>query len=109
MISTIFLSLSSDIYPISEGKDAKYHYMVCGVQGDFTRGLVTDMPTHIWTREVKVRPYMLLIRTSLIYLFYKSSLVWVTHRRFTVAGFGSVLVLELELLFLRVCNQINGS
>ncbi|CCO32684.1 hypothetical protein BN14_06747 [Rhizoctonia solani AG-1 IB] len=38
---------------ISEGKDAKYHYMVCGVQGDFTRGLVNDMPTHIWTREVK--------------------------------------------------------
>ncbi|KAH7338408.1 hypothetical protein B0J17DRAFT_768525 [Rhizoctonia solani] len=38
---------------ISEGKDAKYHYMVCGVQGDFTRGLVSDMPTHIWTREVK--------------------------------------------------------
>ncbi|CAE6420125.1 unnamed protein product [Rhizoctonia solani] len=39
---------------ISEGKDAKYHYMVCGVQGDFTRALVNDMPTHIWTREVKV-------------------------------------------------------
>ncbi|KAG8741962.1 hypothetical protein FRC10_002228 [Ceratobasidium sp. 414] len=38
---------------ISEGKDAKYHYMVCGVQGDFTRALVDDMPTHIWTREVK--------------------------------------------------------
>ncbi|KAF8714565.1 hypothetical protein RHS03_00342, partial [Rhizoctonia solani] len=38
---------------ISEGKDAKHHYMVCGVQGDFTRGLVNDMPTHIWTREVK--------------------------------------------------------
>ncbi|KAB5588953.1 Palmitoyltransferase AKR1 [Ceratobasidium theobromae] len=35
------------------GKDAKYHYMVCGVQGDFTRGLVNDIPTHIWTREVK--------------------------------------------------------
>ncbi|GAB1521115.1 hypothetical protein RhiTH_004206 [Rhizoctonia solani] len=38
---------------ISEGKDAKHHYMVCGVQGDFTRSLVNDMPTHIWTREVK--------------------------------------------------------
>ncbi|KAG8699779.1 hypothetical protein FRC09_006380, partial [Ceratobasidium sp. 395] len=38
---------------ISEGKDAKYHYMVCGVQGDFTRGLVRDQPTHIWTRELK--------------------------------------------------------
>ncbi|EUC57284.1 non-ribosomal peptide synthetase-like protein, putative [Rhizoctonia solani AG-3 Rhs1AP] len=38
---------------ISEGKGAKYHYMVCGVQGDFTRALVNDMPTHIWTRELK--------------------------------------------------------
>ena len=40
---------------ISEGKHAKYHYLICGVQGDFTRGLVNDMPTHIWTRELKVR------------------------------------------------------
>ncbi|KAG8967116.1 hypothetical protein FRC03_010671 [Tulasnella sp. 419] len=38
---------------ISEGKDAKYHYMVCGVQGDFTRGLVENPPTHLWTRELK--------------------------------------------------------
>ncbi|KAG8932543.1 hypothetical protein FRC01_013313 [Tulasnella sp. 417] len=38
---------------ISEGKHAKYHYMVCGVQGDFTRGLVENPPTHIWTREIK--------------------------------------------------------
>ncbi|QRV78348.1 nonribosomal peptide synthetase [Ceratobasidium sp. AG-Ba] len=38
---------------ISEGTHAKYHYMVCGVQGDFTRGLVRDQPTHIWTRELK--------------------------------------------------------
>jgi hypothetical protein len=39
---------------ISAGKDAKYHYMICGVQGDFTKGLVTDTPTHVWTRELKV-------------------------------------------------------
>ncbi|KAG8744335.1 hypothetical protein FRC10_010315 [Ceratobasidium sp. 414] len=38
---------------ISEGTHAEYHYMVCGVQGDFTRGLVRDQPTHIWTRELK--------------------------------------------------------
>ncbi|KAG8884384.1 hypothetical protein FRB97_004393 [Tulasnella sp. 331] len=38
---------------ISEGKHAKYHYMVAGVQGDFTRSLVENPPTHIWTREVK--------------------------------------------------------
>ncbi|PCH38375.1 hypothetical protein WOLCODRAFT_97002 [Wolfiporia cocos MD-104 SS10] len=38
---------------ISEGRHAKYHYMVCGVQGDFTRSLVDDPPKYMWTREVK--------------------------------------------------------
>ncbi|KAF8622661.1 hypothetical protein AX15_006772 [Amanita polypyramis BW_CC] len=38
---------------ISEGKDAKEHYLICGVQGDFTRGLIDNPPTHIWTRELK--------------------------------------------------------
>ncbi|KAI0685486.1 hypothetical protein BC835DRAFT_1421190 [Cytidiella melzeri] len=38
---------------ISEGTHAKYHYMVCGVQGDFTRSLVNDPPSHLWTRELK--------------------------------------------------------
>ncbi|KIM83722.1 hypothetical protein PILCRDRAFT_69274 [Piloderma croceum F 1598] len=38
---------------ISEGLNAKYHYLICGVQGDFTRGLVDDPPTHIWTRQMK--------------------------------------------------------
>ena len=39
---------------ISEGRHAKYHYLICGVQGDFTRGLVSDPPPTIWTRELKV-------------------------------------------------------
>jgi len=38
---------------ISEGKHAKYHYMICGVQGDFTRGLVNDPPRTLWTRQLK--------------------------------------------------------
>ncbi|EMD33120.1 hypothetical protein CERSUDRAFT_87441 [Gelatoporia subvermispora B] len=38
---------------ISEGTHAKYHYLICGVQGDFTRGLVNDPPTHLWTRQLK--------------------------------------------------------
>ena len=54
-----------------EGTHAKYHYLVCGVQGvhtrlshincsslsfvgDFTRSLVNDPPKYIWTRELKV-------------------------------------------------------
>ncbi|KAF7791249.1 hypothetical protein EIP86_002263 [Pleurotus ostreatoroseus] len=39
---------------ISEGPHAKYHYMICGVQGDFTRSLVNDPPRTLWTRELKV-------------------------------------------------------
>ncbi|KZP04466.1 hypothetical protein FIBSPDRAFT_730620 [Athelia psychrophila] len=38
---------------ISEGTHAKYHYLICGVQGDFTRGLVDNPPTKIWTRQLK--------------------------------------------------------
>ena len=38
---------------ISEGTHAKYHYMICGVQGDFTRSLVNDPPATLWTRELK--------------------------------------------------------
>ncbi|KAH9901176.1 hypothetical protein C8Q73DRAFT_233673 [Cubamyces lactineus] len=38
---------------ISEGPHAKYHYMICGVQGDFTRSLVNDPPRTLWTRELK--------------------------------------------------------
>ncbi|KZT44163.1 hypothetical protein SISSUDRAFT_977456 [Sistotremastrum suecicum HHB10207 ss-3] len=38
---------------ISEGTHAKYHYMICGVQGDFTRSLVNDPPKTLWTRQLK--------------------------------------------------------
>ncbi|KAF8892609.1 hypothetical protein BD779DRAFT_1436875 [Infundibulicybe gibba] len=38
---------------VSEGRDAKYHYMIAGVQGDFTKSLVNDPPKTIWTRELK--------------------------------------------------------
>ncbi|RKU47117.1 hypothetical protein DL546_004670 [Coniochaeta pulveracea] len=38
---------------ISEGRQSPYHYMICGVQGDFTKGLVADPPKTVWTRELK--------------------------------------------------------
>ncbi|KAF8233443.1 hypothetical protein L208DRAFT_1266651 [Tricholoma matsutake] len=38
---------------ISEGTHAKEHYLICGVQGDFTRSLVNDQPKRLWTRELK--------------------------------------------------------
>jgi len=48
MVVRILLILSS------EGTHAKYHYLICGVQGDFTKSLVNDPPRRIWTRELKV-------------------------------------------------------
>lgn len=46
-VPTLFLS--------REGTHAKYHYLIVGVQGDFTKSLVVNPPTHLWTRELKVR------------------------------------------------------
>lgn len=40
--------------PYREGTHAKYHYMICGVQGDFTKSLVANPPSTIWTRQLKV-------------------------------------------------------
>jgi len=39
---------------ISEHPTADCHYMVCGVQGDFTRSLVDRRPKYLWTRELKI-------------------------------------------------------
>ncbi|KAJ7114964.1 hypothetical protein C8R44DRAFT_710030 [Mycena epipterygia] len=38
---------------ISKGRDSNEHYLICGVQGDFTKSLVARPPTHIWTRQLK--------------------------------------------------------
>jgi len=38
---------------VSEGRHAKYHYLIAGVQGDFTRSLVQNPPKTLWTRELK--------------------------------------------------------
>ncbi|KAL0070352.1 hypothetical protein AAF712_002540 [Marasmius tenuissimus] len=38
---------------ISEGIGSGKHYLICGVQGDFTKSLVDNPPTTIWTRELK--------------------------------------------------------
>ncbi|KAH8652896.1 hypothetical protein BGZ61DRAFT_500750 [Ilyonectria robusta] len=38
---------------ISAGRKSGCHYMICGVQGDFTKGLVTDPPKTVWTRQLK--------------------------------------------------------
>ncbi|EAT77694.2 hypothetical protein SNOG_14842 [Parastagonospora nodorum SN15] len=38
---------------ISPGRKSTHHYMICGVQGDFTKNLVTNPPKTVWTRELK--------------------------------------------------------
>ncbi|KAK3316857.1 hypothetical protein B0H66DRAFT_306716 [Apodospora peruviana] len=38
---------------ISEGRKSPCHYMICGVQGDFTKDLVANPPKTVWTRELK--------------------------------------------------------
>ncbi|SJK97853.1 related to non-ribosomal peptide synthetase [Armillaria ostoyae] len=38
---------------ISEGVHSKEHFLICGVQGDFTRELVKNPPTTVWTRQLK--------------------------------------------------------
>ncbi|GJE92421.1 hypothetical protein PsYK624_085750 [Phanerochaete sordida] len=45
---------------ISEGAKSGAHYMIAGVQGDWTRQLVADPPKHLYTREMKFAglPYL---------------------------------------------------
>ena len=38
---------------ISLGRKSACHYMICGVQGDFTKDLVANPPKTVWTRELK--------------------------------------------------------
>ncbi|KAJ6520743.1 hypothetical protein B0H19DRAFT_102692 [Mycena capillaripes] len=38
---------------ISKGRQSNEHYLICGVQGDFTQALVDHPPSHVWTRELK--------------------------------------------------------
>ncbi|KIP03418.1 hypothetical protein PHLGIDRAFT_26137 [Phlebiopsis gigantea 11061_1 CR5-6] len=45
---------------ISEGIESNAHYIIAGVQGDWTRGLVSDPPKFLYTREMKFAglPYL---------------------------------------------------
>ncbi|KIP03712.1 hypothetical protein PHLGIDRAFT_25971 [Phlebiopsis gigantea 11061_1 CR5-6] len=45
---------------ISEGIESNAHYIIAGVQGDWTRGLITDPPKFLYTREMKFAglPYL---------------------------------------------------
>jgi hypothetical protein len=49
---------------ISEGWKSSCHYMICGVQGDFTESLVVDPPRTVWTRELKFGVFILMFRNN---------------------------------------------
>ncbi|KAJ7188638.1 hypothetical protein C8R46DRAFT_1205784 [Mycena filopes] len=38
---------------ISKGRQSDEHYLICGVQGDFTQSLVDNPPQFLWTRQLK--------------------------------------------------------
>ena len=40
---------------ISEGIESGAHYMIVGVQGDWTRSIANDPPKYLWTRQMKAR------------------------------------------------------
>ena len=50
---------------ISEGRKATHHYMICGVQGDFTRNLVANPPKTVWTRQLKFGTLLFLTHYTL--------------------------------------------
>lgn len=60
----------------SEGKDSKEHYLICGVQGDFTKGLVDNPPTHLWTRQLKVCFGCLLLKLFIHHIHRCPSVCW---------------------------------
>ena len=65
MLPTCYMRFILIAFLYREGLHAKEHYLICGVQGDFTRSLVKDPPTHLWTRELKV----LIFDYHIIYIY----------------------------------------
>ncbi len=63
----------------SKSPDSNEHYMCVVGQGDFTRGLIADPPTHLWTRMYKFTGLPLM--TS----FFRSGLYVVTGSAIGVA------------------------
>ncbi|KEP48271.1 hypothetical protein V565_128930 [Rhizoctonia solani 123E] len=51
------------MHSVLSGKNVKRYYIVCGVQDDFTRAPVNNMPTHIYPRISKKDSPRFLIRS----------------------------------------------
>ena len=94
---------------ISEGKHAECHYLVCGVQGDFTEGLVNDPPTHLWTRQLKVRGERNGRKPWVTRSFAVSLPASQTHLQSTTGEFASALVPVSVAPFQLVSRMTVGS
>ena len=76
---------------ISEGIESGCHYMIVGVQGDWTRGIVNDPPKALYTREMKVRGFRFCYSCSDL-TFPPSSPVFLILLTYTAVESGSVPV-----------------
>ena len=95
---------------ISEGKHAKCHYLICGVQGDFTEELVKNPPTHLWTRQLKVRDTRNKFGMASVTRLPASSLLASrTHLPSTSGAFVSAPALVSVPLFQLVSRMTVGS
>lgn len=99
---------------ISEGIESNTHYIIAGVQGDWTRGLVSDPPTHLWTREMKVStPFCLVLRSFsphcyVCYFCIFSLPVFRTSPTSSVVALPSALALASALSFPLAYNSTTG-
>ena len=88
---------------ISEGIESGCHYIIAGVQGDWTRGLVSDPPKTLWTREMKVIAHMISATVFLTPRPQFAGLPYLAHfyRRgiaiCTGSGIGAVLSTTVQL------------
>jgi hypothetical protein len=71
MILTLFT-------PHSEGIDAEYHYLICGVQGDFTKNLQKNPAVRLWTRQLTV-----------CCVSTRNSFLWINHRDAQLTSFAN--------------------
>lgn len=95
---------------ISEGVESNAHYMIAGVQGDWTRGLVNDPPKFVYTREMKVRisscsPFPGLLMTDDT---IRSSPVFLTLPIYSAAASASAQVPGSVPCSPPVCNSTIG-
>ena len=101
------------IAPDRLSKNADCHYMICGVQGDFTKALVSDPPKFLWTREIKVC-FLECFRSKMILILVVTSLApslpaYPTPQNSTVAASASPPAQASAPPYQPACKTTGGS